>query len=132
MQSGTFSGNPISMAAGLACLTELETKDYSYIDNLAEKIRVGLSKIAGEQGIEMQVTGMSSIFFSHFNSQPIRNLRDKLKDDVDKGREFGLGMIVNGVHWVPNRPAAMCFAHAEKDVDYILSVAEKVLKEMKH
>jgi glutamate-1-semialdehyde 2,1-aminomutase len=129
-QSGTFTGNPVSMTAGLALLTELETKDYSYIDNLAEKIRVGLQKIAVEQGIELQVTGGASLFFAHFNSQPIRNNRDKVKDDVAKGREFGLGMIVNDVYWGPNRPAATCFAHTERDVDHILSVAEKVLKEM--
>ena len=38
-QSGTFTGNALSMAAGLACLTELEKKDYSHIDSLAEKLR---------------------------------------------------------------------------------------------
>jgi glutamate-1-semialdehyde aminotransferase len=53
-----------------------------------------------------------------------------VKDDVAKGREFGLGMIVNDVYWGPRRPAATCFAHTERDVDHILSVAEKVLKEM--
>lgn len=130
-QSGTFTGNPISMTAGLACLTELETKDYSYIDNLAEKVRVGLRKIAAEQGIEMQITGISSMFFPHFNSEPIRNNRDKLKSDVAKNREFCFGMIVNDVYLPPMHPAAICFAHTEKDVDKILNVAEKVLKEMK-
>ncbi len=130
-QSGTFTGNPITMIAGLALLRELETKDYSYIDNCAEKIRSGLHKIAAEQGFKMQVTGISSLFFPHFNSEPIRTSRDKLKDDAAKNREFCLGLIVNGVYLPPNHPAAICFAHTDSDVDQILSVAEKVLKEMK-
>lgn len=130
-QSGTFTGNPVSMTAGLACLTELETKDYSYIDNLAEKIRVGLRKIAAEQGFEMQITGICSMFFPHFNSQPVRNYRHKLIDDVAKNREFCLGMIANEVLLTPMHPAAMCFAHTERDAEQVLSVAEKVLKEMK-
>ncbi|MBM3254354.1 MAG: aminotransferase class III-fold pyridoxal phosphate-dependent enzyme [Candidatus Omnitrophica bacterium] len=129
-QSGTFSGNPVTMTAGLACLTELETKDYSYIDNLAEKVRVGLRKIAAEQGVEVQITGMGSMFYLHFNNKPVRNNRDKIKDDMAKNREFSLGLIVNGVYLPPMHPAAICFAHKEEDIDYILSVAEKVLKEM--
>jgi glutamate-1-semialdehyde 2,1-aminomutase len=129
--SGTFTGNPISMTAGLICLNELETKNYSYIDNLAEKLRIGLREIAAEQGFKVQITGANSMFYLHFNSNPIRSMRDRLKDDVDKGREFSMGMIANGVFLQPLHPGATCFAHTEKDVDQILSVAEKVLKEMK-
>jgi glutamate-1-semialdehyde 2,1-aminomutase len=130
-QSGTFTGNPITMTAGLACLNELETKDYSYIDGLAEKLRTGLREAAAEQGFKVQVTGINSMFCIHFNSNPIRNMRDRLRDDVDKNREFSIGMIANGVFLQPMHPGATCFAHTEKDADQILSVAEKVFKEMK-
>lgn len=130
-QSGTFTGNIIAMTAGLACLTEVETKNYSYIDNLAEKIRSGLCELGAEQGFEMQITGLGSMFYVHFNSGSVRNMRDKLKDDTAKNREFSLGMIVNGVYLPPVHPGATCFAHTEKDVDKVLSVAEEVLKEMK-
>jgi len=40
-------------------------------------------------------------------------------------------MIVNGIWLPPNHPAAMCFAHTEKEVDYLLSTAESILKQMK-
>ena len=79
----------------------------------------------------MQVTGISSMFFPHFNSEPIRNMRDKLRDNAAMNYKFCMGMIVNGVYVPPNHPGAVCFAHTEKDVDKILSVAEKVLSEMK-
>jgi glutamate-1-semialdehyde 2,1-aminomutase len=130
-QSGTFTGNPIAVTAGLACLTELEKRDYSCIDNLAEKLRVGIQQIATEHGFEMHITGIGSMFYVHFNSGPVRNMRDKLKDDAVKNREFSMGMIVHGVYLQPVHPAATCFAHSEKDIDQILRVAEKVLKEMK-
>jgi len=130
-QSGTFTGNAISVTAGLACLTELETKDYSYIDNLAEKLRVGIQRIATEQDFEVQVTGAASMFYVHFNSHPVRSMRDKLKDDAVKNREFSMGMIVNGVFLPPLHTGATCFAHSEKDIDQVLGVAEEVFKEMK-
>jgi len=130
-QSGTFTGNPIAMTAGLACLTELEKKDYRYIDNLGEKMRVGLQEIARTQKVAMQITGLCSVFMPHFASQPIRNNRDKIKADAARQREFCLGMIVNGVYLPPMHAGAICFAHSEEDVDHILNVAENVLKEMK-
>jgi glutamate-1-semialdehyde aminotransferase len=119
------------MVAGLHYLLELERRDHSYIDNLAERLRLGLLEIAVEQGFQTQITGIGSMFYIHFNSLPIRNMRDKLKDDAAKNREFSLGMIANGVYWQPHHPGATCFAHNEKDVDQVLNVAEKVLKEMK-
>jgi glutamate-1-semialdehyde 2,1-aminomutase len=130
-QSGTFSGNPISMTAGLAMLTELETKDYSYIDNLAGRIRTELPKIGVEYGFEMQVTGLCSLFYPHFNSKPIRNMRDRLKDYADRNYEFCLGLIVNGVYLPPRHPGAICFAHTKEDVDYVLETAEMVLRDMR-
>jgi glutamate-1-semialdehyde 2,1-aminomutase len=130
-QSGTFSGNPLTMSAGLACLTELEGKDYSYINSLGEKLRGGLSKRLSNHGFEAQVTGISSVFCLHFNNQPVRNMRDKLRDDSNKNREFSLGMSAMGVNFSALRTGATCFAHTAQDIDTILSVAEEVLIEMK-
>lgn len=130
-QSGTFSGNPLAMAAGIATLTELETKDYSYIDNLGQKVRDELPQIAAKYGFELQVTGMASMFHVHFSPTPIISQRTRDKEDKVKNYEFSMGMIVNGVWLPPNHPAVICFAHTEKEVDYILSSAESVLKQMK-
>jgi len=129
-QSGTFTGNPITATAGLACLTELESKDYSYIDNLGDKVRTTLQKLAHDAGITMQVTGICSVFMPHINSGPIKNNRDKIKGDVMKQREFCLGMIANGVYLPPMHAGAICFAHTERDVDEVLNIAEKVLHQM--
>jgi len=130
-QSGTFTGNPISMTAGLACLKELETRNYDQIDAFGEKVRTGLSKIAVEQGEQMQITGICSIFMPHFNSEPIHNNRDKIRGDFVRQREFCLGMIANGVYLPPMHAGAVCFAHTEADIDRVLAVAEKVLMEMR-
>lgn len=129
-QSGTFSGNPVAMTAGLACLTELEKKDFDIIDGFAERLRRGFSKLAQAHGFDLQMTGACSILYPHFNTHPLRSVRDKLKDDVEKNREFCLGLVVNGVFFPPGHPAATCFAHAEADVDQILDTAENVFKEM--
>lgn len=129
-QSGTFTGNPISTAAGLACLTELETKDYAYIDDLGERVRAGLNSLGAKHRSELQATGIGSLFMAHFNRDPIRNNRDKIRGDMAKQREFSMGMIVNGIYLPPMHPGAICFAHTEADVDQILHVADQVLEQM--
>jgi len=129
-QSGTFTGNAITMTAGLACLEELETRDYGYIDGLALRLRSGLAKLGAANGYPIQVTGEGSVFYPHFNDEPVRNMRDKLRDDAGRNRLFCMGLIANGVYLPPSHAAATCFAHTEVEIADILSVSERVLGEM--
>jgi len=81
-QSGTFSGNPISMVAGLATIKELEKPGfYERIDGCGERIRSSLLRIAADVGIPVQVVGVGSIFCVYFSEQPIRNVRDIARSD---------------------------------------------------
>jgi len=130
-QSGTFTGNAVTMAAGLACLEELESRDYGYVDRLAEKIRTGLTTIATEKGFPVHVTGEGSIFYPHFNERPVTSMRGKLKDNAQRNRLFCMGLIANGVYMPPLHAAVTCFAHTDADVDHILEVSEKVMGEMR-
>ena len=130
-QSGTFTGNVVSMTAALACLTELEKKDYAYIDGLAEKLKSGVSQLASAKGFSMQFTGVGSFFYPHFNENPIRNMRDREKDDAALNAMFCMGLIVNGVFFTPGHAGATCFAHTDSEIEFVLEVAEKILNEMK-
>lgn len=129
-QSGSFTGNAVTMTAGHACLEELESRDYRYIDGLAETLRKGLTTIAAEKGYPIQVTGEGSIFYPHMNETPVRSMRDKLRDDAVRNRLFCMGLIANGVYLPPGHAAATCFAHTKEDVEHVLEVSEKVLGEM--
>lgn len=130
--SGTFTGNPISMAAGLALIEELEnTHDlYTHIDELGRKIREGLAKLGADVGINMQITGGGSIFHVHFADHKIRNKRDAVKADAAMQTEFSMGMIANGVFLPPHHPGFTSYAHTEAEIDEVLDVAGRVLKIM--
>jgi glutamate-1-semialdehyde aminotransferase len=57
--SGTFSGNPISMAAGLAALTELERNPvYEYVGAMGHAVREG---IPNRSRIETQLRAISGL-----------------------------------------------------------------------
>lgn len=131
-QSGTFSGNPISATAGVALIEELEKPGfYERIDGYGEKIRNGIRKIAKAIGFSVQVVGVGSMFTVYFSEHPVRTMRDVAKTDKELGAAFYMGLIVNGVYVAPFHWAITNGAMTEDDVDRILEISEKILKEMK-
>jgi len=66
-QSGTFSGHPVTMAAGLATLEYAAENDvYDHINGLAEQLRSGLTDILEDRAPEYTVVGTDSMFKTIF------------------------------------------------------------------
>ncbi|MFC6756612.1 MULTISPECIES: glutamate-1-semialdehyde 2,1-aminomutase [Haloarcula] len=62
-QSGTFSGHPVTMAAGLETLRYAAENDvYSHVNGLAEQLRSGLQDILEDHAPEYTVVGTDSMF----------------------------------------------------------------------
>lgn len=130
-QSGCFSGNPISMVAGLAVLEELEKKQvYPRLDSLTERLREGLAEIGEQFKYDMLVTGVASIFQIHFGIKDLRNKRDAIKADKAMAKAFHLGLRAKGI-MASAHPLFLSTEHTESDVDHILEVTETILKEIR-
>jgi glutamate-1-semialdehyde 2,1-aminomutase len=66
-QSGTFSGHPVTMAAGLETLRYAAENDvYDHVDTLCERLRAGISDVLAERAPEYTVVGTGSIFKTIF------------------------------------------------------------------
>jgi len=131
-QSGTFSGAPPTMAAGLTMLRELERTDaIAVADARAEAIRAGWRQIVDELGLAAQVTGMSSWLGLAFTDRPIRTRRDSITADRARARALSLGLLLGGVYLAPSHPGFASAAHTEEDVGRVLDVSERVLREIK-
>ena len=62
-QAGTFSGHPVTMAAGLETLKFAAENDvYDHVNSLGEQLRSGLTDILAEKAPEYTVTGTDSLF----------------------------------------------------------------------
>jgi glutamate-1-semialdehyde 2,1-aminomutase len=130
--SGTYSGNPISMIAGLATIKELEKPGfYESLDSKGERIRSGLLKMADELDFAIQILGIRSIFTVHFSDWPLKNVRDILKSDRETAGAFYTGLVANGVYIPDFHFASLSAAHTDDDVAQVLAVSEKVLREIK-
>ncbi|WP_439239551.1 glutamate-1-semialdehyde 2,1-aminomutase [Lonepinella sp. BR2919] len=126
-QAGTLSGNPIAMAAGLACLTEL-SKDGNQ-QKLAEKTKklaLGLKMLANRHNIPFQVQyvgGMFGLFFTE--QQEITNFQQVMQCDTTTFNRFFHLMLEKGIYLAPSAYEAgfMSLAHSDEDIDRTLAVA---------
>ncbi len=129
--SGTFSGNPISMAAGLAALEELERNPvYEHVAAMGHAVREGLKDAGRRRGFPLQVTGIGSLFHVHFSNEPIVDKRTAMRADAARQYDFSMGLISKGVLLTPAHPGFLSAAHTGEDVREIIRVADEVLREM--
>ncbi len=62
-QSGTFSGHPVTMAAGLETLRYAAKNNvYDHVNSLGDQLRSGLTDIVADQAPEYTVVGTDSMF----------------------------------------------------------------------
>jgi len=130
-QSGCFSGNPISMTAGLVVLEELEKgKILPQINALTAQLVDGLREIGARKGLPLLVNAIASIFQVHFGVERIRNKRDAQKVDRKMSLAFALGMRANGV-MASYHPLFLSAAHTAEHVQCVLETADIVMEQLK-
>ena len=128
-QAGTLSGNPIAMAAGLACLTELskagnEEKLAAQTKTLTE----GLKALAAKHNVPLTVQYVGGMFGLFFTEQAeINNFQDVMKCDAAKFNRFFHLMLEQGVYLAPSAFEAgfMSLAHSDEDIQATLAAADK-------
>ncbi|RPI31738.1 MAG: aminotransferase class III-fold pyridoxal phosphate-dependent enzyme [Chloroflexota bacterium] len=129
-QSGCFSGNPVSMTAGLVVLEELEKGlVYPHINRLTQALAGGLREIGARKGLPIMVNAVESILQIHFGGETIHNKRDALKVDRKAALNFHLGMRANGV-MASYHPLFMSAAHTDQHIARVLEAAETVMDQM--
>jgi glutamate-1-semialdehyde 2,1-aminomutase len=127
-QSGTFTENPVSIAAGHAALDLLEREPILEIANrTAAQLRTGLEAEFTSRGTPALVTGVGSILQVHFGATAVHNRRDVLRSDLEATRAFLLGLVGHGVLWPPVHPAVTSSAHTDEDIDAVLAATRAVL-----
>lgn len=127
-QSGTFTENPMSVAAGAATLTILEETDaLARADHAGERLRAGLSGIFAEHGLEAAVTGVGSIVQIHMGVSQVSCRRDALAGNRAMTADIMLGCVATGVLWPPVHPAVTSSAHCDEDIDRVLEVVDAVV-----
>ena len=126
--AGTFNANPVTMAAGVATMTELSPTVYRRLSELTDMLRQGLQMVCSELEQPVVVTGVGSLFGVHFTDQPIRHYRDIAATDKALGERVFMGMLNEGFLLAPNLVGAMSMALGEIEVHAFVRAFRRVLK----
>ncbi len=82
-QAGTFSGHPVTMAAGLETLKFAAANDvYDHVNALGERLRSGLTDIVADQAPTYTVVGTDSMFKVIFTREGPHSSPDDATDDA--------------------------------------------------
>ncbi|UNH38329.1 glutamate-1-semialdehyde 2,1-aminomutase [Moellerella wisconsensis] len=133
-QAGTLSGNPVAMAAGLACLNEVAQPGvHARLAELTDKLARGLEKVAEEEGIPLVVNhvgGMFGIFFT--DAKRVTCYQDVMQCNTERFKQFFHLMLQKGIYLAPSAFEAgfMSIAHSDEDIDKTLEAAREAFAKM--
>jgi len=136
---GTFSSHPFTAAAGLAMLRYLkdhENEVYPLLEVNGKKVREGVQKAFDREGVDAVVTGIGSLFQTHFPFKGNKGLTfisphaiNQFTDVEKREVEFRLRMLTKGVH-VMHGGGALSITHSDQDIEKIVAATGEVAKEM--
>jgi len=154
-QAGTFSGHPVTMAAGLETLRYAAANDvYDHVNTLGEQLRSGLTDILADEAPEYTVVGTDSMFKVIFTREGPTSSGEQCESgcrqradcsrsdscpktgaDVKRAeterweRLFWPAMKEQGIFLTPNQFESqfVCDAHTQEDVERTLEAYKQAL-----
>jgi len=133
-QAGTLSGNPLSVAAGLATLqTVRETRDaYVRLDALGALAEAQLRDAVMAAGVPACVNRVGSLLTLFFGVEEVRDYASARRADTARFARFFRGMLAEGMYLPPSQFEAMflSLAHTEEHIARFGRAARKVLADV--
>jgi glutamate-1-semialdehyde 2,1-aminomutase len=135
-QAGTYSGNPVSVAASLATLKLLRSGGddfYSNIRDKCESVVKPLQKLINESNLKLQINNVASMFQVFFTQTPVTNYATVKTSDNSKYMGYHSKLLEKGV-FVPPSQFETCFlssAHSREDLERSVEFFLDVLSEFK-
>lgn len=132
-QAGTFSGNPLTMAGGIATLKLLRNKEiYAGMEECSKQLFDGLSTVINECSLPIQLQRVGSMFGIIFAKEPVRNYKESLKINSALFARFYHKLLKRGVYLPPSSvdAAAISAAHTKGEIDYTVAAMTEALREL--
>ena len=127
--SGTFNGNPVGAAAGLACLEALGAPGvYDRLQAIGDRLRREIPAQGARAGLDVQAIGDGPVVQVFFGAAPLRTYRDVLATDQQRRKQYGVQLVQRGVLTNPGEKLYLSLAHTDGDLDRVLEASEASLR----
>lgn len=131
-QAGTYSGNPLSVAAGLTVLRLLRERGndfYTSMERKCEAIVKPLRDAISEAGMKLQINHIASMFQLFFTDKPVFDYASTKASDNTKFMKFHASLLKKGV-FLPASQFETCFlseAHSSEDLKRTVDCFQEAL-----
>lgn len=131
-QAGTLSGNPLTMAAGLATLSQLNSELYPRLQELTEELADGLTSAALDAGIQIATNRVCGMFSFFFDVDAVTNFDHVMSSNADLYRRFFHKMLDAGVYLAPSayEVAFLSAAHTSETNRFTIEAAELAFSDL--
>lgn len=126
--AGTFNGNPMTAAAGVATLSQLTPKLYSQIAERGELLRNRLQALLLEREAPMGVTGIASLFSLQFTTERIVDYRSLQSTDKTLRHMVFIGMLNEGYALSPECSGNVSAVLTEQEIHDFTAALGRVLE----
>jgi len=128
--TGTFSGNEITMIAGLAAMETYDSGAISRINDLGDRLSKGITGVFRKAGIKGRAIGLGSLVTVHWSTGEINNAKDGSMAKKSAGELPGLlhlEMMNRGIFTAPRNMYAVSTPMSEREIDEALKAFEETL-----
>ncbi len=133
-QAGTLSGNPLSVAAGLATLQQLQTPGfYAALSDKTRALTDGLTAAARHHGVPFSAQAIGGMFGLYFATTPPATYAEVMAMDVPAFNAFYHAMLDLGIYLAPSAFEAgfVSAAHTPADLAATLAAADQAFAMLK-
>ena len=130
-QGGTYNGNPLGMAAGLATMTELTPDVFEELNRKGARVCEQLAEVFASHGVPVQVNGAGSLFALHFADRPVVDYRSVAATNKKRTRDLFLGLVNHGVLMAPRGMGALSTPMREDDIQEFIDAVDLVVAEQR-
>ena len=129
--AGTFNANPMTMLAGEVVMNHLTPEVYDRMNGLGEMLRQKLRAVFDELDMDVQVTGVGSMFGMHFTADEIVDYRDVVHSDHTMQKAVFTGMLNEGVLLQTACHGALNTLTTEAEVDELVDAIGRVVRRVR-
>jgi glutamate-1-semialdehyde 2,1-aminomutase len=132
-QQGTFNGNPLSAAAGLAALTQVLTKDaYDHLGKLGTLLAEGCKRAMDDNDIPGHTMDLGAKGCVSYRSEPLTNYRDFLETEPEFFYASFSWMINRGLFMTPGDEEQWTISvqHSEDDFQKYIDAFQGFCQEL--
>lgn len=134
--AGTYNCHPVPVAAAIACLKKLMSKEldvYGKLERLAQKLEAGQNELFKRHGVQAIISRVGSASCAYFSKVEPGDWWEVLENhDAAFDTRYRRALIERGIYHFPVivKQGSISFSHSEADIDKTLEATDSALHEL--